>query len=57
MRGSTGPCLCGDPECPRCFVQPSVNDDYDYNAWENEQCDICGEHGLCECSPKDEGEE
>jgi hypothetical protein len=20
---STGPCLCGDPGCPRCFPQPA----------------------------------
>lgn len=22
------PCLCGDPECPRCFAQP-MDDDYE----------------------------
>ena len=24
MSRNSGPCLCGDPECPRCFVQTTI---------------------------------
>ena len=64
MRNS-GPCLCGDPECPRCFVQTTICGacEHEWPTNTGLHCPECGNggdiegHAIREENPRERGDD